>query len=98
MVAISARDCKNENTNFLNFQNETGEGEGSSSNKMKAIAASSIKLPSMGAWDLPNSKSPALYAPPDMNSKYFHIEEGNISMGAWDLLTQQIHFLNTVST
>ena len=23
----------------------------------------------MGAWDLPNSKSPALYAPPDMNSK-----------------------------
>jgi hypothetical protein len=28
----------------------------------------------MGAWDLPNSKSPALYAPPDMNSKFETIE------------------------
>ncbi len=53
-------------THASSFQSETGEGEG----KMKAIAASSIKLPSMGAWDIPNSKSPALYAPPDMNSKW----------------------------
>jgi hypothetical protein len=53
-------------TDFSPVQSETGEGEG----KMKAIAASSIKLPSMGAWDIPNSKSPALYAPPDMNSKW----------------------------
>ena len=37
---------------------------------VKPILASSIKVPSMGAWELPNSKSPALYAPPDMNSEW----------------------------
>ena len=36
---------------------------------VKPILASSIKVASMGAWELPNSKSPALYAPPDMNSE-----------------------------
>ena len=42
---------------------------GSTPQDIKPITPSSIKLPSMGAWDLPNSKSPGLYAPPDMNSK-----------------------------
>ena len=50
------------------LQSEPG-GEGEGSSKMKAISASAIKLPSMGAWDIPTSKSPALYAPPDMNSE-----------------------------
>ena len=42
---------------------------------MHPISPGSIKLPSMGSWDLTSLKSPALYAPPDMNSKflYFHI-------------------------
>ena len=31
-----------------------------------------MKLPSLGAWDNPTSKSPGLYAPPDMNSKSGH--------------------------
>ena len=32
----------------------------------------------MGAWELPNSKSPALYAPPDMNSEYLLRTHKNI--------------------
>lgn len=49
---------------------------------MKPISPSSIKLPSLGAWDLPNSKSPGLYAPPDMNSivsGQYPLEEGPLS-------------------
>ena len=36
---------------------------------VKPILASSIKVASMAACEFPNSKSPALYAPPDMNSE-----------------------------
>ena len=45
---------------------------------MKPILATSIKVASMGAWELPNSKSPALYAPPDMNSEYLLRTHKNI--------------------
>ena len=55
--------------NIFFFQSEGGNSESNDSKQIKPISPSSIKLPSMGAWDLPNSKSPALYAPPDMNSK-----------------------------
>ena len=57
------------------FQSEGGTSESNDSKQIKPISPSSIKLPSMGAWDLPNSKSPALYAPPDMNSKISYIVE-----------------------
>ena len=34
------------------------------------MSPGSLKLPSLSSWDLPNStRSPALYAPPDMTSK-----------------------------
>ena len=56
--------------------------EGSVQPDVKPILATSVKLPNMGAWDLPSSKSPALYAPPDMNSivsGQYPLEEGPLS-------------------
>ena len=56
--------------------------EGGTTQEAPTIAPSSVKLPSMGAWDLPNSKSPPLYAPPDMNSivsGQYPLEEGPLS-------------------
>ena len=44
----------------------SGSGD---SKQIMPISPSSIKLPSLGPWDIQNSKSPGLYAPPDMNSK-----------------------------
>lgn len=43
---------------------------GGDSKPILPISPGSIKLPSLGPWDIPNSKSPGLYAPPDMNSKW----------------------------
>ena len=37
-----------------------------------ALPPSAFKLASLGPWDLPNTKSPGLYAPPDMNSESFY--------------------------
>ena len=34
-----------------------------------ALPPSAFKLASLGPWELPNTKSPGLYAPPDMNSE-----------------------------
>jgi len=56
--------------------------EGGTIQDVKPILASSIKVASMAAWELPNSKSPALYAPPDMNSivsGQYPLEEGPLS-------------------
>merc|ERR1712106_149945 len=66
----------------LFIKSEGGTSESNDSKQIKPISPSSIKLPSMGAWDLPNSKSPALYAPPDMNSivsGQYSLEEGPLS-------------------
>lgn len=65
----------------ITIKSENGESE-SCSSRMKPISPGSIKLPSMGAWDLPTSKSPALYAPPDINSivsGQYPLEEGPLS-------------------
>ncbi len=35
------------------------------------ISPSSVKVPSLGPWEPPTSKSPSLYVPPDINSKFF---------------------------
>ena len=37
-----------------------------------ALPPSAFKLASLGAWELPDTKSPGLYAPPDMNSECFY--------------------------
>ena len=51
----------------LTFQKEGGEESASCS----PLSPGSLKLPSLSSWDLPTStRSPALYAPPDMNSKF----------------------------
>ena len=51
------------------IKSENGECAGSDSKQMMPISPGSIKLPSLGPWDIPTSKSPGLYAPPDINSK-----------------------------
>ena len=52
------------------IKSEAGSAEaGESGGQMKPISPASMKVPSLGAWDIPTSKSPGLYAPPDMNSK-----------------------------
>jgi len=57
--------------------------EGGTIQDVKPILASSIKVASLAAWELPNSKSPpGLYAPPDMNSivsGQYPLEEGPLS-------------------
>ena len=43
------------------------------------MSPSSLKLPSLSSWDLSNSaRSPALYAPPDMNSEFHQLLESII--------------------
>ena len=34
------------------------------------ISPGNIKLANLGSWEPPTSKSPALYVPPDINSKF----------------------------
>ena len=48
---------------------EAGGCSGSDTKPILPISPNSIKLPSLSPWDIPTSKSPGLYAPPDMNSK-----------------------------
>ena len=53
------------------IKSEAGSGEaGEGGGQVKPISPASMKVPSLGAWDIPTSKSPGLYAPPDMNSKF----------------------------
>ena len=53
------------------IKTETGDSGGCSgeSKPVLPISPNNIKLPSLSPWDIPTSKSPGLYAPPDMNSK-----------------------------
>ena len=54
------------------IKSESGDSSGGcpgDSKQILPISPGSIKLPSLGPWDIPTSKSPGLYAPPDMNSK-----------------------------
>ena len=52
------------------IKSESGSGDTvDTGSGIKPISPASLKVPSLGAWDIPTSKSPGLYAPPDMNSK-----------------------------
>ena len=57
-------------------KSETGSSSSSSSSSSDSSASSpmspgSLKLPNLALWEIPTStRSPALYAPPDMNSEF----------------------------
>ena len=80
-IAISSI---NNQINFLYLQSESSnepqsstpgslprDGNTSVAINIDPMSPSSLKLPSLSSWDVSNStRSPALYAPPDMNSMY----------------------------
>ena len=51
------------------IKTESGDSCSGESKPVLPISPNNIKLPSLSPWDIPTSKSPGLYAPPDMNSK-----------------------------
>ena len=49
---------------------KTEAGTGAEAEEVRPISPGSVRLASLGAWEpVTGSKSPGLYAPPDMNSE-----------------------------